>query len=153
MLRPAAMRLALFALLATLSYAPAAAAAPAPPRPTPTWERDARPKFEQKGGAKPLRTTRTIPYWSSSFADPTNGVTYPFTMVGADPRTGASTTVPTEIIPLRFNFVAGKQNTQSLALPEFGYPAPAPLAVSMDATGHDVAQTVASPVFQAYAHQ
>ena len=150
MLRAAATRLALLAL-AVLGAALMSSVAAAS-RPNPTWERDGRPKFEEQGGAKPLRTSRTIPYWSSSFTDPTNGVTYPFTMVGADPRTGASTTVPTEIVPLRFDFVAGNQNTQSLALPEFGYPAPAPLAVSMDATGHDVSQAVASPIFQAYAH-
>ena len=138
--------------LTVLGAALLSSAAAAGQRQNPTWERDGHPKFGERGGEKPARVTRTIPYWSASFTDPMNGVTYPFTMVGADPRTGTSTTVPTEIIPIRFNFVAGRQNTQSLALPEFGYPAPPPLAVSMDATGHDVAQTVASPIFQAYTH-
>jgi hypothetical protein len=49
----------------------------------------------------------TIPYFRSAFTDPTNGVTYPFTMVGTDPTKGdVSTTVPTVIIPFRFTFVA-----------------------------------------------
>jgi hypothetical protein len=48
----------------------------------------------------PAGTTNTIPYWAGSFTDPTNGVTYPFTMVGKNPSTGASVTVPTVIIPL-----------------------------------------------------
>lgn len=52
-----------------------------------------------------LRTTRTIPYWSSAFTDPTNGVTYPYTMVGTDPRAGdVSTTIPVTIIPLAITF-------------------------------------------------
>src|SRR2546430_9530431 len=152
MLRPAATRLVLLAFLATLGVALTASAAGAGARSGSPWERDGRPKFEEKGGAKPSRETRTVPYWSTRFTDPTNGVTYPFSMVGADPRSGRSTTVPTEIVPLRFNFVAGKQNTQSLAQPDVGYPAPSPLAVAMDATGYDAAQTVASPVFQAHAH-
>ena len=48
----------------------------------------------------PGRTTNTIPYWSSSFTDPTNGVTYPFKMVGKNPTSGQSVTVPTVIVPL-----------------------------------------------------
>jgi hypothetical protein len=49
----------------------------------------------------------TIPFFRSSFTDPTNGVTYPYTMVGSDPA-GAevSTTVKTVIIPMRFTFVS-----------------------------------------------
>lgn len=46
----------------------------------------------------------TIPYWRSSFTDPTNSVTYPFTMVGTNPSGNASTTVPTVIIPFSFTF-------------------------------------------------
>ncbi len=48
----------------------------------------------------------TIPYWRSSFTDPTNGVTYPFTMVGTNPfQDDVTTTVPTVIIPFSFTFV------------------------------------------------
>src|ERR1051325_163138 len=37
----------------------------------------------------------TIPHWSSTFTDPTNGHTYTYTMVGTDPGAGnAKTTVP-----------------------------------------------------------
>jgi hypothetical protein len=35
-------------------------------------------------------------------------------MVGSDPRLGGSTTIKTEIIPLKFNFVAGNQDTSVL---------------------------------------
>jgi hypothetical protein len=48
----------------------------------------------------------TIPFFSSSFT--TGGVTYPFTMVGSSPwGPAATTTVPTEIVPLRFVFADG----------------------------------------------
>jgi hypothetical protein len=68
----------------------------------------AKPKFLSEGGATPFRTTATIPYWSSSFTDPTNGVTYPYTMVGTSPfSTNSSTTVPTVIIPFKFVFADG----------------------------------------------
>ena len=60
-------------------------------------------KFTSEGGASPLRTANTIPYWGSSFTY--GGVTYPYFMVGTNPSNGAvSTSVPTVIIPFRFVF-------------------------------------------------
>src|ERR1041384_6806749 len=60
----------------------------------------AKPMFTTEGGATPFRTSKTIPYWSSTFTDPTNGVTYPYTMVGTNAFTSnATTTVPTVVIP------------------------------------------------------
>lgn len=56
----------------------------------------------------------TIPYWQSSFTDPTNGVTYPYTMVGTSPfTTNTTTTIPTIIIPMSFTFArsASANNT------------------------------------------
>ena len=59
------------------------------------------PKFITVGSATVPRTSRTVPHWTSSFT--TDGVVYPFTMVGTNPATSnASTTVPTVIIPFRF---------------------------------------------------
>ena len=93
------------------------------------FDATAKPKFTTEGGARPSRTTKTIPYWSASFTDPTNGVTYPYTMVGTNPFTGnARTTVPSAIIPFRFVFADG---------------------TVMDGTG-DVAATIASPIFSTY---
>src|SRR4051794_33910793 len=147
-MRCSAAPLPLLAVL--LACAPAALAGGGPSHGT-TWERGGEPEFGRRGGERPEPTARTIPYWSASFTDPGNGETYPFSMVGAEPRSGRATTVPTEIVPLRLNFVAGRQDTQSLAQPEVGYAAPQPLSVSLDASG-DAALTVASPVFQAYRH-
>ncbi|MEP6526900.1 MAG: hypothetical protein ABJA86_07015 [Nocardioidaceae bacterium] len=47
----------------------------------------------------------TIPNFTSAFTDPTNGRTYHYTMVGTNPANGnVTTTIPTEIIPMRFVF-------------------------------------------------
>src|SRR5207237_2267915 len=66
-------------------------------------------KFTTEGSvAHP--SARAIPWWSFGYTDPTNGVPYQVSMVGSDPRGGVSTTVPTEVIPLKFNLVAGDQD-------------------------------------------
>jgi hypothetical protein len=64
------------------------------------------PRFEDGASADPAGAPNTIPFWSSSAFDPINKVTYPFTMVGANPASGKSTTVPTEIIPLNVVYTA-----------------------------------------------
>jgi len=46
---------------------------------------------------------RSLPHFSSSFT--VGGVTYPFTMVGHQPRSGRSTRIPSIIVPLRMHFV------------------------------------------------
>jgi len=76
-------------------------------------------------GTSVQHTATTIPYWSSSFTY--NGTTYPYTMVGTNPAQGsATTTVPTEIIPLSFTFSNG---------------------VTLDGSTK-VSDTEASPIFQ-----
>ena len=65
---------------------------------------------EQTTTYAPTQATRTIPFWTGRFTDPTNGVTYPYTMVGkADPRIahgGGTTSVPTVIVPLALSFAS-----------------------------------------------
>jgi len=63
-------------------------------------------KYTEMGGATPLRTDKTVAHWSSSYTDPTNGVTYSYTMVGVNPATNGSTTTPTDVIPLNLSFSA-----------------------------------------------
>jgi hypothetical protein len=71
------------------------------------------------GGTSDFRTARTIPYWSSSFTDPTNGQTYGYTMVGTNPFTGnAQTTVPSAIIPFRLVFADGTVMDGSTDVPQ-----------------------------------
>jgi len=88
------------------------------------------PKFEEQPSSSGVvsQGAITIPSWTSSFTDPSNGRTYHYTMVGTDPTKGdVTTTVPTVIIPMNFNFRA--------------------TGVSLNGTDK-VAQTVGSPVFQ-----
>ena len=63
-------------------------------------------KFTEMAGASPLSTDKTVAHWSGKFTDPTNNVTYGYTMVGADPSTNGSTTTPTDVIPLDLAFSA-----------------------------------------------
>jgi hypothetical protein len=57
------------------------------------------------GGARVLNTTKTVPHWWGSTLDPSNGITYGYNMVGADPNTcsgaGCSSTVGVDIVPLK----------------------------------------------------
>lgn len=104
------------------------------------------PQFTTNGGVVPLRTARTVPYWSSSYTDPTNGLTYPFTMIGTNPSTSGgqvTTTVPTVIVPLKLNFAAGNQNVSVLNFS--GYVATA-VATTLDASS-DAASAASSPMF------
>jgi hypothetical protein len=58
------------------------------------------------GSVDPSLGANTVPYFRDSFSF--NGVTYPYTMVGTNPRTStATTTVPTVTVPLRFVFADG----------------------------------------------
>jgi hypothetical protein len=100
------------------------------------------PTFTRDEGDNSFKASRTVPHWSSSFTDPTNDTTYPFTIVGTDPRLGGSTTVATTIIPLKFTFVAGSQDLSGLSFPA------TPVATAMDAAAN-VADTIASPIFTA----
>lgn len=64
------------------------------------------PESMTVGSAQPAAGDRTIPTFTDSFTF--DGVTYPYTMVGTNPYTSTkTTTIPTEIIPLRFVFADG----------------------------------------------
>jgi len=47
-----------------------------------------KPTTATVGGASPLSTTETVQHWFGQTLDPNNGVTYGYSMVGADPNTG-----------------------------------------------------------------
>jgi hypothetical protein len=58
------------------------------------------------GSARPAPGVRTIPFFTDSFAF--GGVTYPYSMVGTNPRTSrATTSVGVVIVPLRLVFADG----------------------------------------------
>jgi hypothetical protein len=107
------LRALLFGAAAVVATALTAVAAVGAPQPQ---AKSDSAQFLTEGGvaAQYLANARTIAHWSFQYTDPSNGVTYPITMVGSDPRAGASTTVHTVIVPLALNFVAGNQDTSSL---------------------------------------
>lgn len=59
------------------------------------------------GGASVLPTTRTVAHWWGSSADPNNGITYGYNMVGADPNScsgsDCSVTIVADITPIIVN--------------------------------------------------
>jgi hypothetical protein len=104
--------------------------------------------FTTQGGVAPqfLAGATTVPHWTFQFTDPTNGVTYPITMVGTDPRIGGSTTIHTVIIPLKMNFVAAGQDPSSLV--NQGYVGFQPQFVNHTFDGASkLSRVEASPVF------
>ncbi|MGZ4334166.1 MAG: hypothetical protein ACXVRJ_07830 [Gaiellaceae bacterium] len=116
------------ALTASLAGAAAAGSGQASTLPLVKKGQLGAPRFGEASSVNPAGTTNTIPYWSSSFTDPTNGVTYPFTMVGKNPATNQSVTVPTVIVPLKIVYSN-------------------PFTISSDGTTR-VPAVVGSPVFQ-----
>jgi hypothetical protein len=102
-------------VISLLAVSSVSAAAPNTAKP------DVSPQFTTIGSVAPqfLPNALTIPHWTFQYTDPTNGVTYPITMVGSDPRGGGSTAIHTVIVPLTMNFVAAGQDTS--ALNDLGY--------------------------------
>ena len=120
------------------------------PPPRRRQSRTSRRASRPPGSVAPqfLANASTIPHWTFQYTDPTNGVTYPITMVGSDPRGGGSTAVHTVIVPLKLNFVAGGQDTSALNdLGYTGFTAP-PLTHTFDG-GRRVNDVLNSPIFSA----
>jgi len=142
----AALAAVLVALVATLTVGAGSAGA------AKATARADNPKFTTEGGVAPqlLTNPRTIPHFTFQYTDPSNGVTYPITMVGSDPRSGnVSTTVKTVIVPLKLNFVAAGQDTSAIdALYYPGFHA-TPLTKSFDG-GTRVADVLNSPIFKSF---
>jgi hypothetical protein len=65
------------------------------------------PQFTTMGGVAPSAGARTIPTFTYNATDPTNGVTYPISIVGGNPADNTTTTIPVVIIPLRMTFDDG----------------------------------------------
>ena len=80
------------------------------------------------GGASVLPTTRTIPHWWGSTLDPSNGITYGYNMVGADPNncsgSACSVTIEVDVTPVIVNvggltFSGEDVLSATLASPQF----------------------------------
>jgi hypothetical protein len=105
---------------------------------------DVQPRFGELYHARHGKAA--FPTFSFSYTDPTDGITYPITMVGNDPRSGHPSTMKTLIIPLKMRFVAGDQDTSELNdLGYVGYRATA-LNHTFDGTRR-VRDVLQSPIF------
>ncbi len=80
------------------------------------------------GGAQALPTSRTVAHWWGSTADPNNGVTYGYNMVGADPTacsgSACDVTIEADITPINVNIDGRSFNgtdvlAATLASPQF----------------------------------
>jgi hypothetical protein len=94
-------RLGVTAVLASVSIATVLAAAPSEPQLID--DATIHATSTTVGGASPLPTDRTISHWFSQTTDPTDGVTYGYNMVGANPFTcvsDCSVTIDVDITPL-----------------------------------------------------
>lgn len=136
--------------LVAFAAALVATAAAANSSPATTAAKDSAPRSETVGGVDPqfLTNARTIPHFTFAYKDPANGVTYPITMVGADPRTGnATTTVHTVIIPLKIAITAAGQDTS--VLNDLYYPGfrATPVTHTFDGSSR-VDDVLRSPIFQ-----
>jgi hypothetical protein len=90
-----------------LSALAAHAAQPAQPS-VPVVDDVGVPKFSRGESAQPHPGARTIPYFSFTATDGSNNASYNLTMVGAAPSLAAgSTTIATEIVPIRLHFANG----------------------------------------------
>jgi hypothetical protein len=136
-----ALAAVLVAIAATLTVS-AASATPKAAKP------DVKPNFKVYKGSKPVKDA--FPTFSFSYTDPSNGVTYPMTMVGNDPNSsGQGSTMKTLIIPLKMTFVAGGQDTSELNdLGYAGYTAP-PLNHTFDGSRR-VNAVLSSPIYQSF---
>jgi len=122
-------RAALAAVLVTLAAALAVGAGSAGAAKA-TAKAD-NPKFATEGGVAPqfLANARTIPHFTFQYTDPSNGVTYPITMVGSDPRSGnGDTTVNDAFMRAQFGRIGSGyhvrlQNVKTYAAQTINVPA------------------------------
>jgi hypothetical protein len=105
--RKLSLPLVLIAGIVALAVAGAASGRTAKVSPTPIDDASLKALFTTEGGASPLPTTRTVAHWFGQTTDPDNGVTYGYSMVGADPNncsgSACSTTIEADITPINVN--------------------------------------------------
>jgi hypothetical protein len=78
------------------------------------------------GGASVLPTTRTVPHWHGQTSDPSNGVTYGYNMVGANPDTcvgsACDVTVQVDITPIIVNVSGATFDGNGVVAPTLASP-------------------------------
>jgi hypothetical protein len=98
-----------FVIAVVISSAAAAAGGTGAAQPQVISDASLQAQTTTIGGANAFSTTRTVAHWFGSTLDPSNGVTYGYNMVGADPYncsgSACDATVETDITPL--NVIVG----------------------------------------------
>ncbi|HEY6769890.1 MAG TPA: hypothetical protein VI386_34560 [Candidatus Sulfotelmatobacter sp.] len=107
---------------------------------------------------KAVASSNTLPYWRYNVVSSRDGNAYSGLIVGTDPSTGLSTTVPTEIIPIIFKFPDGTVYDPTAPDPCAGSGSPSdlhlveqsPMVMNTDFTfgGTDVGKAQYSDAFQ-----
>ena len=122
--------LGVLAIAVAASAASLASASSGTPVITPQIISDSTMKAQSvtMGGAQVLPTTRTIQHWFGQTTDPSNGVTYGYNMVGANPNTcsgsACDSTIEVDVTPIIVNvggmtFDGSKVLGPTLASPQF----------------------------------
>ena len=89
------------ALIAAAALLLTSVAAAADEPPTPIDDENLLPTSEKFGeGQNPHPAARTIQHWSGETTNPLNGVTYSYSMVGADPASNDAATIDVDIVPI-----------------------------------------------------
>jgi hypothetical protein len=121
-------------MVLTLAVAVPAVGATSSPQIQQISDANLKALFTEMGGAQPLPTSRTVAHWWGSTADPSNGVTYGYNMVGADPNncsgSACDVTIEADITPIVVNIdgltfdgnniLAGTLASPQFALNDYG---------------------------------
>jgi hypothetical protein len=100
---PAAPCLLAAALLACAAATAARSASPSLPL---IDDANLKPQYAHVGGADPQASDKTVQHWFGTFVDASNRLTYGFNMVGVNPASNGSATVPVDVVPLTMVFAA-----------------------------------------------
>lgn len=94
--------------------------------PTPISDASLKATTTTIGGASVLPTTRTVAHWFGQTTNPTNGVTYGYNMVGANPNTcsgsACSTTIQVDITPIIVHIAGMTYDGTSVVNPTLNSP-------------------------------
>lgn len=85
----------------------ASTALAADPSPHPVGDSDLNPVSKKFEETSPHPTAKTVQHWVGHTTNPVNGVTYTYSIVGADPRSGRSAGVGVDVVPVNLT-IAGR---------------------------------------------
>jgi len=101
-------RLSFAGLLATAAVLVLSSTAlAADPSPHPVGDSDLTPVSKKFEETAPRPTAKTVRHWVGQTTNPVNGVTYSYSIVGADPESGRSSAVGVDVVPVNLA-IAGR---------------------------------------------